>query len=149
MIGSGGKKKQKAEGLRGKKKQKVTREIILLQSPVLPALFTSESIARLREEHDSNQPYKHVVFDSLCDPDRMRLVGEEAKNNMTTSFKETDLFKVCHHPWYQVDSSIYTSIADQLITRKQHLSLSAYYFSAQVEVCLERYRAEFSLHLPL
>ena len=98
MSGSGGKKKQKAEGLRGKKKQKVTREIVPLQSPILPALFTVESITRLRKQHDSNQPYKHVVFDSLCDPDRMRLVGEEAKNNMTTSFKETDLFKVSHHP---------------------------------------------------
>ena len=85
-------KKAKADGLRGKKKQK--REEAPLDSPLSPALFAKESIEQLRAEHDKNLPYKHVVFHNLCDANRMRIVHEEAKNNMTATFKETDLFKV-------------------------------------------------------
>lgn len=94
MDANGAKKKQKAEGLRGKKKQKVEKDAAPLTSPLSSALFSAESINRLRDEHDRNQPYKHIVFNDLCDADRMRLIHEEAKDNMTATFKETDLFKV-------------------------------------------------------
>jgi hypothetical protein len=94
MDANGAKKKQKAEGLRGKKKQKVEKDAAPLMSPLSSALFSAESINRLRDEHDRNQPYKHIVFNDLCDADRMRLIHEEAKDNMTATFKETDLFKV-------------------------------------------------------
>jgi hypothetical protein len=91
MSSNGGKKKQKAEGLRGKKKQKT---IVALESPISPSLFSDDSVSRLRKEHDTNMPYKHAVFHNLCDVARMRLIHDEAKNNMTATFKETDLFKV-------------------------------------------------------
>ena len=91
MKSAGNKKKLRADGLRGKKKQKTETP---LDSPLSPALFSVESIKRLRSEHDSSLPYKHVVFHDLCDSERMRIVHEEAKNNMTATFKETDLFKV-------------------------------------------------------
>jgi hypothetical protein len=94
MDANGAKKKQKAEGLRGKKKQKVEKDATPLASPISIALFTAESINRLKDEHDRNEPYKHIVFNNLCDANRMRLIHEEAKNNMTATFKETDLFKV-------------------------------------------------------
>jgi hypothetical protein len=94
MDANGAKKKQKAEGLRGKKKQRVDKDAAPSASPISSALFTAESINRLKDEHDRNQPYKHIVLNNLCDADRMRLIHEEAKDNMTATFKETDLFKV-------------------------------------------------------
>lgn len=89
-----GSKQNKAEGLRGKKRQKLDKINVTLENPLSRELFTDDSISRLRKEHDSNKPYKYVVLKDLCDADRMRLIHEDAKNNMTATFKETDLFKV-------------------------------------------------------
>lgn len=94
MKTAGTKKKHKADGLRGKKKLRVEKATEPLDSPLSVVLLSDESIKRLRIEHDSNGPYKHVVFHNLCIVDRMRIIHEEAKNNMTATFKETDLFKV-------------------------------------------------------
>jgi Rps23 Pro-64 3,4-dihydroxylase Tpa1-like proline 4-hydroxylase len=88
---TGMKKKQKASGIGGKKKQR-TEEA--LKSPISKDLYSDKSVNQLKAEHDSNLPYKHVVFRDLCSVDCMRLIHEEAKNNMTATFKETDLFKV-------------------------------------------------------
>lgn len=94
MSSTTGKKKQKAEGIRGKKKQKQD-ECIVLESPLSPGLLGQASVEKYNSEHKNNLPYKHAVFHNLCDADRMRLIHDEAKNNMTATFKETDLFKVC------------------------------------------------------
>lgn len=96
MISKIGKKKQKVEGIRGKKKQKQD-ESILLESPLSPELLSESSVKTLNSEHNNSLPYKHAVFHNLCDADRMRLIHDEAKINMTATFKETDLFKVCFH----------------------------------------------------
>jgi hypothetical protein len=98
MKKSAGSKQHKAEGLRGKKRQKVDKVIATLENPLSKELFTDDSISRLRKEHDSNKPYKYVVLNDLCNADRMRLIHEDAKNNMTATFKETDLFKVRKTP---------------------------------------------------
>jgi hypothetical protein len=95
MSSTTGKKKQKAEGIRGKKKQKQD-ESIILESPLSPELLGDASIKKYFSEHNSTLPYKHAVFHNLCNADRMRLIHDEAKNNMTATFKETDLFKVCY-----------------------------------------------------
>ena len=94
MNTGGMKKKHKADGLMGKKKLRVEKAVVPFDSPLSTDLFRDESIKRLRIMHDSNGPYKHVVFHDLCSRDRMRLIHDEAKNNMTATFKETDLFKV-------------------------------------------------------
>lgn len=95
MNPAAGKKKLKAEGIRGKKRQKAdAAALILLDSPLSSELFTEESVIRLRKEHDSNRPYNHVVFHNLCNVDRMRKIHGEALDTMTATFKETDLFKV-------------------------------------------------------
>jgi hypothetical protein len=98
MKKSAGSKQHKAEGLRGKKRQKVDKIIATLENPLSKELFTDDSISRLRKEHDSNKPYKYVVLNDLCNADRMRLIHEDAKNSMTATFKETDLFKVPETP---------------------------------------------------
>ena len=94
MEKSVGSTQRKAEGLRKKKRQKIEKVIATLENPLSKGLFTDDSISRLRKEHDSNKPYKYVVLNDLCNADRMRLIHEDAKNNMTATFKETDLFKV-------------------------------------------------------
>ena len=98
MKKSAGSKQHKAEGLRGKKRQKLDKIIATFENPLSKELFTDDSISRLRKEHDSNKPYKYVVLNDLCNADRMRLIHEDAKNNMTATFKETDLFKVRETP---------------------------------------------------
>lgn len=67
-----------------------------LTSPIRSSLYGEASTLRTR--HDSNQPYTHIVLENLCDSERMRRIHEEAKNNMTATFKETDLFKVFQTP---------------------------------------------------
>jgi hypothetical protein len=98
MKKSAGSKHHKAEGLRGKKRQKLDKIIATLENPLSKELFSDDSISRLRKEHNSNKPYKYVVLNDLCNADRMRLIHEDAKNNMTATFKETDLFKVRETP---------------------------------------------------
>ena len=66
----------------------------ILPSPLRSELFSATSITSLKDTHDHSNPYTHIVLDPLCDHDRMTKVHEEAKNNLTANFKETDLFKV-------------------------------------------------------
>ena len=58
-------------------------------SQVNSGFVTKELIKRLQDEHDQNQPYTHLVFKELYDDNKMRRLAEEAKENMTATFKET------------------------------------------------------------
>lgn len=60
----------------------------------LESLDSVEYMQFLRNIHDNSQPYKHLVLDPLCDPETLAKVHEEVKNNMTATYKETDLFKL-------------------------------------------------------
>lgn len=71
-----------------KKKQKV------FGSPLSQSLLDAASRESLKRRHALSVPYNYIVLDELCDPNRMRLIHDEAKSNMTATFKETDLFKV-------------------------------------------------------
>lgn len=65
-----------------------------LNSPLSSILLSSDSIEKLRHQHEDSKPFKHIVIDKLCEYERMRCIHEEATNNFTATFKETDLFKV-------------------------------------------------------
>ena len=47
----------------------------------------------LWQEYAAATPYQHAVLQPLCDDGAARRCFEELKNNMTSTFKETDLFK--------------------------------------------------------
>jgi Rps23 Pro-64 3,4-dihydroxylase Tpa1-like proline 4-hydroxylase len=77
-----------------KKKRKVL-DIPKLDSPISPSLLTdSLTWSNLKEKHENSLPYKHMIIDPLCNIDRMKLIHDEVKHNMQTTYKETDLFKV-------------------------------------------------------
>ncbi len=63
-------------------------------SPIREDLLSEDSVKSLKDQHENSGPYRHVVIDSLCSPDRMRAVHDEAIHTMKTTYKETDLFKV-------------------------------------------------------
>eukprot|EP00603_Paraphysomonas_imperforata_P004548 CAMPEP_0114423178 /NCGR_PEP_ID=MMETSP0103-20121206/6010_1 /TAXON_ID=37642 ORGANISM="Paraphysomonas imperforata, Strain PA2" /NCGR_SAMPLE_ID=MMETSP0103 /ASSEMBLY_ACC=CAM_ASM_000201 /LENGTH=708 /DNA_ID=CAMNT_0001591823 /DNA_START=53 /DNA_END=2179 /DNA_ORIENTATION=+ len=60
----------------------------------LSSLDSEEYTKLLRTCHDQSEPYNHLVLDPLYDPEKLRQVHEEVKNNMTATYKETDLFKL-------------------------------------------------------
>lgn len=70
-----------------RKKAKTSKSI--LDSPIRPSLY--DSVADLKRLHDTALPYKHVAITDLCDTDQMKLIHEEAKNNMHTTFKGISL----------------------------------------------------------
>lgn len=55
--------------------------------PVLENLDSQEMIETLRELHDHAQPYPHVCLHPFIDDTTMRTIYNEAKNNMTATFK--------------------------------------------------------------
>lgn len=63
-------------------------------APVFSDLTSDTLREHYKSFHATSQPYPHVVLDPLCDVDTMRKVHKEVKENMTATFKETDLFKV-------------------------------------------------------
>jgi prolyl 3-hydroxylase /prolyl 3,4-dihydroxylase len=63
-------------------------------TPVLDNLSDTEMVEMYRDLHNQSQPYTHSVLYPLINPDNMRMIHDEAKNNMRATFKETDLFKV-------------------------------------------------------
>lgn len=58
------------------------------------ALLAPQSRAELRSAHDASGPYTHLVLRELADPGLLRHVRDEVINNITATYKETDLFKV-------------------------------------------------------
>ena len=91
------KNKTSSEVTRKDQKKKTKQPIVLepsLPSPISQELLSDQSRVQLKSYHDAAEPYKYIVLSPLCNNERMRLVHEEAKNNMTATFKETDLFKV-------------------------------------------------------
>ncbi len=51
--------------------------------------ITEERMTELQVQHTTNLPYPHLVLNNLYNDKKMRLLAEEAKNNMTATFKET------------------------------------------------------------
>jgi Rps23 Pro-64 3,4-dihydroxylase Tpa1-like proline 4-hydroxylase len=70
--------------------KKINQEIDVLR----PGLLDAESKQKLKKEHDSSEPYKHLVINDLCQNSMMRSIHNEVKHNMSANFKESDLFKV-------------------------------------------------------
>jgi prolyl 3-hydroxylase /prolyl 3,4-dihydroxylase len=62
--------------------------------PVLENLSSKELIETYRSFHDNAQPYPHAFLYPLANDVTMRTIYDEAKHNMTATFKETDLFKL-------------------------------------------------------
>ncbi len=65
-------------------------------SPLRPGLTVPDSLSAHRSSFLSSKdsPYSHVVIERLCDPARLKTIKDEIVNNLTSKFKETDLFKV-------------------------------------------------------
>ena len=59
-----------------------------------PAIFDPDAIAASAAAYAAAEPYTHGVVTPLCDDARLRAVQQEMKENLTATFKETDLFKV-------------------------------------------------------
>ena len=59
-----------------------------------PAIFAPDAIAASAAAYAAAEPYTHGVVTPLCDDARLRAVQQEMKENLTATFKETDLFKV-------------------------------------------------------
>ena len=49
---------------------------------------------RRKQAYSASAPYPHGVLHPLCDDARARGCFEEMKENLSGTFKETDLFKV-------------------------------------------------------
>ena len=62
-------------------------------SPLNAALFTPASRAALRAAYAAAQPFPHAVLRPLCDDARLRAAFAEMRDELTGTFKETDLFK--------------------------------------------------------
>lgn len=88
------KKKGRKEDRASSSNRKRTKSLPI----ALESLDSDEYTNLLRTLHDNSKPYTHAVLDPFCDPDSLRAVYEEVKNNMTATFKETDLFKVFQTP---------------------------------------------------
>lgn len=76
------------------KKLKTHHFVDRKESPLDENLLSKRSVEVLRAYHDNSRPYRHVVIDPLCTPEKIRQIHDEAIYNITTTFKETDLFKV-------------------------------------------------------
>jgi Rps23 Pro-64 3,4-dihydroxylase Tpa1-like proline 4-hydroxylase len=76
------------------KLRKSSPKTVKLSSPLAPTIFSNTNRTQLRHFHDHSGPYRHVFIDGICETERMRLIHEEVKNNMSTTFKESDLFKL-------------------------------------------------------
>ena len=59
-----------------------------------PDVFSDATVARRALAYASAPPYPHGVVSPLCDDARLRAVQLEMRENLTATFKETDLFKV-------------------------------------------------------
>ena len=57
-------------------------------------IFAPATLAAAREAYAAAEPYTHGVVTPLCDDARLRAVQLEMRENLTATFKETDLFKV-------------------------------------------------------
>lgn len=64
-----------------------------ITSPLSAILLSDESQRSLSIAHSKSLPYRNVVFDPLCENERMRLVWDEARR-LSATYKETDLFKL-------------------------------------------------------
>ena len=64
-----------------------------LPSPLNGELFTPASRAALRTAYAAAQPFPHAVLRPLCDDARLRAAFAEMRDELTGTFKETDLFK--------------------------------------------------------
>lgn len=63
-------------------------------SIINPEVFAPATLAASREAYAAAEPYTHGVVAPLCDDTRLRAVQLEMRENLTATFKETDLFKV-------------------------------------------------------
>jgi Rps23 Pro-64 3,4-dihydroxylase Tpa1-like proline 4-hydroxylase len=59
-----------------------------------PSLLDPEERARLLDDHNFAQPYKHLHIRNMFDIDWITAAQKEAKASLTATFKESDLFKV-------------------------------------------------------
>ena len=64
-----------------------------LPSPLNAELFTTDSRAALRAAYAAAQPFPHAVLRPLCDDARLRAAFAEMRDELSGTFKETDLFK--------------------------------------------------------
>ena len=64
-----------------------------LPSPLNAELFAPASRAALRAAYAAAQPFPHAVLRPLCDDARLRAAFAEMRDELTGTFKETDLFK--------------------------------------------------------
>lgn len=54
----------------------------------------AKSVEALRRRNESAAPFPHLVLEPLCEESRLRSIYEEVSNNLSFTFKESDLFKV-------------------------------------------------------
>jgi hypothetical protein len=66
-----------------KKKSKKSRA----NPPILENLSSQELVETYRSLHDAAQPYPHVCLYPLANDSNMRTIYNEAKHNMTATFK--------------------------------------------------------------
>ena len=64
-----------------------------LPLPLNAELLAPASRAALRLAYDAAQPFPHAVLRPLCDDDRLRAAFAEMRDQLSGTFKETDLFK--------------------------------------------------------
>ena len=67
------------------------------RTATIPAIFNAATFAghaRYAKEHGAGKPYPHVRVEDLFDQASLRAIVQEAKEHLTTTFKETDLFKM-------------------------------------------------------
>lgn len=70
------------------------KKIKYSSSSVLENIHLNSFIEMHKSLHDYSKPYPHSFLYPLINDSIMRTIYNEAKNNMTATFKETDLFKL-------------------------------------------------------
>jgi hypothetical protein len=68
-----------------------------LPSPLSAELLAPASRAALRAAYAAAQPFPHAVLRPLCDDARLRAAFAEMRDELSGTFKETDLFKARPH----------------------------------------------------
>ncbi|KAF1989633.1 hypothetical protein K402DRAFT_460978 [Aulographum hederae CBS 113979] len=59
-----------------------------------PTLFDQNVFQGYRQQYANSQPYKHGVIKSLIEPNLLRSVRNEIRDNLSFTAKETDIYKI-------------------------------------------------------
>jgi Rps23 Pro-64 3,4-dihydroxylase Tpa1-like proline 4-hydroxylase len=100
-----------------------------------PDVFSDATVARRASAYASAPPYPHGVVSPLCDDARLRAVQLEMRENLTATFKETDLFKVLQTGDLVTIDALDPSVAPKI---PELLALRAAFYSPEFRAMVQK-----------